>query len=111
LLLRWKPIRPALIWLGTRWPKQGFALASLLDQLAGRLDLCQPTFFRRGMVYLGVAHPTHRSPYPHMICSSDPEAIRPPAILVGTHFGAVEAVGALLERLPGEVATSNAPDH
>ena len=43
------------------------------------------------------------SPFPRLAAAPDPASLRPPLILATFHVGSPAALGALLERLPGEV--------
>lgn len=103
--LRWGPLRVILVRVLMRWPSQGFAIASLLDRLGTALGQRDPYFWRRGVMYIGHFHPSDRWPFPHVAAGPDPLALHGPMVLVGLHVGAVDAVGALLNRLPGEVVS------
>ena len=94
---------PALTRLGRSRPKLAFALASLLDRTCAPLGLCRPTSFRRAAMYLGNFNPGAADPYPHVIERFSLDQLPAPAVLVSTHLGAVEAVGAMLQRLPPPV--------
>jgi hypothetical protein len=101
--LRWGPLRVLLVRVLVRWPPQAFAIASLLDRLGRALGHGDPYFWRRGVMYIGYFHPSDRWPFPQIAAGPDPRALNGPLVLVGPHVGAVEGVGALLARLPGEV--------
>jgi hypothetical protein len=92
-----------LVGFAMRWPRPSFAVASVLDRMTGALGLTDRSFWRRGVMYIGIFHPSNRWPFPAVAAAPDPMGMPGPAVLASLHIGAVEAVGALLERLPAAV--------
>jgi lauroyl/myristoyl acyltransferase len=85
------------------WPRQSMVVASFLDALSRAARLRDTSFWRRGVMYIGMFNTSARRPFPEVVRGPDPMTLRPPMVLASVHMGQVEAVGALLERLPGQV--------
>lgn len=61
------------------------------------------SWLRLRVLEAAVASPRARWPYPPIVAGPDPAAFASPHVLASFHLGAIPAVGALLEQLPGSV--------
>lgn len=61
------------------------------------------SWLRLRVLEAAVASPRARWPYPPIVAGPDPAGFDSPHILASFHLGAIPAVGALLEQLPGNV--------
>lgn len=61
------------------------------------------SWLRLRVLEAAIASPRARWPYPPIVAGPDPATFDSPHVLAGFHLGAIPAVGALLEQLPGNV--------
>ena len=62
-----------------------------------------PTGYRDTLLQAGFRDPQNRWPYPRVVCGPELGALRAPVLLVSFHVGSPIGLGALFERLPGEI--------
>jgi hypothetical protein len=102
--MRGARLRPRILWLVERWPRQSFVVAAALDLLTRALGRSRHSrYFRRRVLVAATWRPSKRWPFPCRVAGADPAALRPPMILVSFHTGGVAALRLLLTRLPGRI--------